>query len=116
MINITSIYKQLFGANGPHPGNVIDMAEHGRAGGQSDQQGFKYTNSVDETMLIDEASSTVTYIGWSYPGSNRKAGKADARWKIKKIDSTSIPTQIHYADGNDSYDNVWNDRSGLSYS
>lgn len=114
-MSVESLYRRLFGLKGPMPGSVIDMAEHGRAGGLADGQGYKYTNAIDETTLIDEASSTVTYIGWSIPGSNDTAGKADARWKIKKIDETSNPTQIGYAGGTDNYSYIWNDRSSLDY-
>jgi hypothetical protein len=69
-----------------------------------------------DTRITEEASSTVTYIGWSYPGSNSVTGKADSRWKIKKIDSSSNPTQIGYAGGEDNYDQIWDNRASLSYS
>lgn len=60
---------------------------------------------------IDEASDTVTYIGDATIGS---AAGASA-WRIKKVD-TSSGTVITFADGNGNFDNVWNDRAGLSYS
>ena len=63
------------------------------------------------TTRIDEASGTVTYIGTANPGTATSA----ASWQIKKIDSTN-PTSILFADGDSSFNNVWNDRASLSYS
>lgn len=63
------------------------------------------------TTRIDEASATVTYIGDAAIGTATSA----ASWRIKKIDSDN-PTAITFADGNGSFDNVWNDRASLSYS
>lgn len=116
MPSLPSLYRLLFGKDHIQDGDVISLSEHGRAGGVSTGQGFKFSREVDETQIIDEASETVTYIGWAIPGSNTTDGKADARWKIKKIDETTNPTVIGYADGNDNYDNVWDDRASLSYS
>lgn len=114
-MSLIAIYRSLFGYDHLQDGTVIDLAEHGRAGGVSAGQGFKFSREVDETQIIDEASATVTYIGWSIPGSNTVDGKADARWKIKKVDETTNPTTVGYADGNDNYDNIWDDRASLSY-
>lgn len=74
---------------------------------------FDTVNTVDipYATRIDEASGTVTYIGTALPGTLTSA----ASWQIKKIDSSS-GTSITYADGNSSFDNVWNDRASLSYS
>lgn len=113
---MADLYNNLFGKEHIKDGDVIGMAEHGRQGGVSTGQGFKFTQEVDETVIIDEASATVTYICKAIPGSNTTPGKADARWKIKKIDSTSNPTAIGYADGNTNYDNVYDDRASLTYS
>lgn len=46
-MQITDLYKQLFGRKGPADGNVIDMSEHGRVGGLSTGQPFKYTVPID---------------------------------------------------------------------
>lgn len=117
-MTITELYRIIFGKSHITDGSVIDMAEHGRSGGDKDAQGFKYTSEIEETMLVDEASSTVTYIGWAKVGSDTTAGKADNIWKIRKIDTTDSNDQkvSTWADGNTSYDNVWNDRTTLTYS
>lgn len=41
-MSITDIYKNLFGRKGIQDGNVIDMSEHGRVGGLSTGQPFKF--------------------------------------------------------------------------
>lgn len=112
-ISVTDLYKQLFGKHGPADGSVIDMAEHGRAGGNSTKQGFKYIGDIQEAVRVDNKSGddNITYIGKSYPG----AGTDTANWQIKKIDETS-GTVITFADGDDNYDNIYDDRESLSYS
>lgn len=73
-------------------------------------QNSSYTFSGDATR-IDEASSTVMYVGQALTGSATSA----AVWKIFKIDSSS-GLIITWADGNSHYDNVYDDRANLSYS
>lgn len=62
-------------------------------------------------MLIDEASATVTYIGKSPVNSATSA----AVWQIKKVDSTSNPTSIKFADGVTSFTKIWDDRATFTY-
>jgi len=94
-MTVASIYRQLFGRKGPAEGTVIDMAEHGRSGGLSTKQGFKY----------------VGYVGKAAIGSATDA----ARWQIMSIDETS-GTVVTFADGDDNYNNIWDSREELSYS
>lgn len=111
-MTIIDIYKNLFGRKGIADGNVIDMAEHGRAGGISTGDPFKTVRNVEEKTLIDQADSSTTYIGKSRMGGDTSL----AVWQIKKILVSGTVTTISYADGNPSYDNVWDDRGSLSYS
>ena len=60
---------------------------------------------------IDEATSTVTYIGKATPGTATSV----SLWQIQKIDTTT-GTVITWADGNGNFDNVWDNRASLSYS
>lgn len=62
-------------------------------------------------LLIDEASSTVTYIGESPANTATSA----ASWKIFKVDTTSNPSSIKYADGSTAFDKVWDNRVSYSY-
>jgi len=111
-MTINDLYRNLFGRGGTTKGSDIDMAEHGRVGGVSTGQPFKMTRDVEEKTLIDAVDSTQTYIGKSGHGSSTSS----AVWQIKKILTSGTVTTISYADGNDSYDNVWDDRSSLTYS
>ena len=46
-MSIRSYYQQLFGGKAPTDGSLIDMAEHGRVGGVSTGQGFKFVSTID---------------------------------------------------------------------
>lgn len=63
-------------------------------------------------LRLDEASSTVTYVGEAAPGVSESA----AFWRIKRLTTTGSILDIKWADGNELYDNVWTDRASLSYS
>lgn len=107
-----SLYKSLFGGRGPVDGNLIDMAEHGRTGGISTGQGFKTTRYVDEKVILDEVDADNKYVGTAAHGTATSA----AAWQIMKIATVGTITTISYADGDDNYDNVWDNRASLSYS
>jgi|ETNvirome_6_1000_1030641.scaffolds.fasta_scaffold13580_3 hypothetical protein len=61
--------------------------------------------------LIDIASTTVTYIGQAAPGSTSN----QAVWRIQRVNIVGSSIEILYADSNDNFDNVWDDRGTLSY-
>lgn len=68
---------------------------------------------TDQAVQLDIASSTVTYIGKAPVGTATGA----AGWKVSKLTSNAEgDLAITYADGNASYDNVWDNRAALSYS
>jgi len=60
-------------------------------------------------LKFDEGA-TYTYIGEALPGSL----VGDAVWRVKRL--TNADTTILWADGDSSFDNVWNDRASLVYS
>lgn len=62
---------------------------------------------------IDEASSTVTYIGKAVLTGSTVPTSSPA-WQITKIDETS-GADIAYADGDLLFDNVWDDRASITY-
>lgn len=103
------MYQRLFGRKGIADGSVIDMAEHGRTGGLSTGQGFKFSSDIDEAAVIHTAGS-VTYVAVAAPGTD----VADPLWQVKKIDASS-DTVITWADGNANFDNVATDLTSLSY-
>jgi hypothetical protein len=61
--------------------------------------------------LIDEASATVTYIGKAAIATATSASS----WQISKLTVSGSITSITWADGNATYDNVWDNRASLTY-
>ena len=108
---LTDIYRKLFGYDHLQDGTVIDLAEHGRAGADRNAQGFKFTRAVDEKTVVDQVSTTVTYVGKALPGVATSVGE----WQIKKITVAGTVTSIEYP-GTVEYIYVWDDRASYTYS
>lgn len=70
------------------------------------------TTDVIYASRVDDASATVTYIGKAAVGS----ANGSAVWQISRMTVSGTVTTIEYADGNISFDNVWDNRAALSYS
>lgn len=71
--------------------------------------------TITETAYIsyiDDVSSSVAYYGKALPGTTTSS----ASWQIMKKTVSGTLTTYLYADGNASFDNVWNNRASLSYS
>ena len=66
---------------------------------------LNYAGQVDDTSTTD-----VTYIGKAKIGSVT----SDSLWQIKKVDESSNTT-ITWADSNSDFDNVWDNRTSLTY-
>lgn len=66
------------------------------------------------TKLDDVSTSNITYVGKAAIGSSG----ASAVWRIMKIDESGTPTtlSITWADSNSNFDNVWDNRTSLTYS
>ena len=66
------------------------------------------------TALDYDGSGNLIYQGKAPAGST----KASALWSVKKFiyDGSNNLTDTQFADGNDKFDNIWNDRVSLSYS
>lgn len=108
MSTIVDLYKQLFGRSQISGGNVIDMSEHGRTGGVSTGQGFKYVQDTDTTIRI-ATSGNYTYISEAKVGSTT----SEATWQCYRIDEDG---NVLYADGNPNYDNIADNATSLTYS
>jgi len=63
-------------------------------------------------IQIDEASSTVTYVGYADVG----VASSDAWWMIKRLTSTTTTLKVEYALGNAYFNKIWDSRAGYSYS
>lgn len=67
------------------------------------------TNEDDSSGLrVDQASSTVIYLGEGLFG----ALTSEAKWKIKKIDLSS---GVAITAASESFDQIWDNRAGLTY-
>jgi hypothetical protein len=71
-----------------------------------------YSATAPFVTLLDEASASVTYIGKAKIGSP----SASALWQIQKMSVSGNVTSITWADGDSLFNNIWDDRAGLSYS
>lgn len=69
----------------------------------------RYENLFGFQRKFSSASGK-TYVGTSQNGSTT----AVAAWQIKRIDDAT--GDITFADGDPDFDNVWDDRTTLSYS
>lgn len=68
---------------------------------------------VQYDQLIDEANSTITYIGQMLPGAGNTA---NAVWRIKRVNEGINPIEILWANGTANTLNNWDDRATYTYS
>ena len=96
----------------------ISFPMSGGGGGGINQEQLKNTVLTTQSnamaIVIDEASTAnITYVGKAPIGSSQSS----AGWQIMKMDESGTPTTlaITWADGNANYDNVWDNRTSLTY-
>ena len=70
------------------------------------------TEDFDQKYIIDEVSSTLTYIGFAPPGSS----ESNPIWKIYRASVSGTITKVEYANGNSGYLNIWANRASITYS
>ena len=68
--------------------------------------------STGKSIRVDTVSTVLTYVGEAAIN----VTEVDAFWKIKRLTTTGTVLKIEWADGNEEYDNIWNNRAALSYS
>lgn len=61
-------------------------------------------------LRFDDSANPILYLGEAAPGTT----DSQALWRIQRI-TTGAGVTIEWADGNDYFDNVWDDRAALSY-
>ncbi len=61
---------------------------------------------------LDEVGGGITYVGKAAVGS----ATSSAVWQIQRITETGPDITIQWADGNASFDNIWDNRASLTYS
>lgn len=71
-------------------------------------------NSFDTnfSVKLDTVSSNLLYVGEAALNSSASA----AVWRIRKIETSGTVLSVLWADGNQAFDNVWDNRASLSYS
>lgn len=100
------------GFSGNKNPETTNWLEHSAVGDVSTGRRFKAVQEIPMLAIVDEASATVTYVGETKPGTS----SASALWRIRKITESGTITTVAFADGDDQFDNVWDDRASLSYS
>lgn len=91
-------------------GNFFELAANTGSGSEED---VKYAKLIDEV-----SNGNIAYIGEADPGTLTSV----ASWRIQRVtfadeDNTSNEdVTIEWADGNASFDNIWDNRASLSYS
>ena len=69
--------------------------------------------AVDYASLYDQVSDVLAYAGKALPGTVTSA----ASWQIKElVFNAAGDVTVTFADGNASFDNIWDNRGSLSYS
>jgi hypothetical protein len=86
--------------------------EHNAVGDVSTGRRFKGVQNIPMKLVVDGASSTVTYLG----SANWGTATSSNLWRILRISVSGTTTTLEMADGNDLFDNVFDDRASLSYS
>jgi len=69
--------------------------------------GFRFKKIIDET-----SAPATTYIGYAEPGTSLSINK----WSICRISILGATTTTEWANGSDSFVNIWNNRATLAYS
>ena len=59
----------------------------------------------------DKTANNKEYFGWAKPNTATSA----ATWKIMRITYTGNDFVLDWSDGNQLYDNIWDNRASLTY-
>lgn len=90
---------------------VVEVLEYVPAG-DTDPAILTRPLSGDLAVRMDELTTPdITYVGKARPGE----AVGDAVWQILKMDDSGDGLVITWADGDTSFDNVWDDRATLTY-
>lgn len=103
------------------PGNILDREydkfEENPVDGRTDVRvkvtGFDESGSEPLTLRSDATSTAnVVYVGYAAVGS----ASSSSVWRIVRYTITNGDVVGEFADGDVDFDNVWDNRTGLSYS
>jgi hypothetical protein len=68
--------------------------------------------SNEKKIIYVEPTPATGYLGTAAPG----AATSDPVWRIQRLSYSGNDLTVEFAEGNAEYDNVWDDRAGLTYS
>lgn len=98
-----------FGLGGTTAGNVLTLTFN--TVGQNDTDDLQIFLSTElETRVDETTNATYTYVGKAVPGT----ATSSAYWQIFRFETTGDLNKV-FADSNDKFDNVWDNRDSLSY-
>lgn len=107
MANINSVDAMGNGINSPEA--LMMFEQFGRIGNVTEGAAYQRIQKTNESVRVDDAG-TYVYVGYAIPGSDESA----ASWKIFRVTTTN-PVAIMYADGDAFYNNIWSNRTSLTY-
>jgi hypothetical protein len=62
-------------------------------------------------LNVDSGDSTITYVGKAIPNSLTSA----AVWQVKRLNQTGVDLDIEFADGEATFDKIYDNRESLTY-
>lgn len=107
MSTLSDLYRSLFGKDHIQDGTVIDLAEHGRAGGVSTGTSYKSVQVVP-LAVQNATNASLTLYGFAKPGTNATL----PNWRIMAED---INGNVLFADGDDEFDNTFVDFNSKTF-
>lgn len=90
---------------------VVEPVEYVPANGATAATVSRKTSDQLE-FKVDEVDSSTKYVGFAAPGT----ATSEAKWQIQKISVSGTVKSGVYADRNTNFDNVWDNRTSLTYS
>ena len=90
---------------------VTNWEEHSAVADLSTGRRFKAVQTVPLRMKIDSSNPDNIYIGFTKPG----VLTSEPYWRIKRIVVGSVD-DYSFANGEDTFVNIWDNRASLSYS
>lgn len=113
---ITNLTKQtiiydfsVVGLGGTTAANVLTLTYNTTLQDDTDQLQIFLSTEL-ETRVDETTNATYTYVGKAVPGTPT----ASAYWQVFRFE-TSGNINLEYADNNDAFDNVWDNRDSLTY-
>lgn len=69
------------------------------------------SDNANYTVLLEDLGSGVVYVGKAVPGT----AKSDAAWQLRKLYTVGGTLEVLWADGEETFTKVWNNRASYSY-